>query len=228
MKKMAITSKKLSLYLVAGVASAVIIIAALFASGVKLPSNDGSQNPTALGTLEVSIKDAPVDLSRLDVKLDAIQVQGGDNGGWTKLNFIEETNEVSFNLLALQDIAKDLSIAQLPVGNYTKIRLHILEATATFKSDSPTATPTPIPLKVPSDKIDIIIKFEIKEGATTRLLIDMTADWVAISNSHNLKPVLKATVTPPTAPSPTPTPVTSPTIAPAETLTTTPAIAGQV
>ncbi len=63
---MAITSKKLSLYLVAGVASAVIIIAALFASGVQLPNNEGSQNLIALGTLAVSIKDAPVDLSRLD------------------------------------------------------------------------------------------------------------------------------------------------------------------
>ncbi len=174
------------------------------------------------------------------MKLDAIQVQGGYNGGWTKLNFIEGTNEVSFNLLALQDVAKDLSVAQLPVGNYTKLRLHILEATATFKSDSPTATPTPIPLKVPSDKIDIIIKFEIKEGTTTQLLIDMTADWVAISNSHNLKPVLKATVTPPTTTSPTPTeasninevptptPVTSSTIVPTDIPTTTSTIAGQV
>ena len=196
---MAINTKKISLYVFAGIASAVIIIAAIFTSGIQLPSNSSSPNPITLGTLTVSIKDAPVQLSKLEVTIDSIEVQN-QNNGWTKLPFTEGTQTVHFDLLTLQDISKDLSTTQLPTGNYLKIRLHVKDATATF-TDGKTAD-----LKVPSDKIDIIVKFEIKEGATTKVLIDMTADSVAISNSNNLKPVLKATVTPPTDSNPTESP----------------------
>ena len=43
-------------------------------------------------------------------------------------------------------------------------------------------------------KRDVIVHFEVKEASTTNILIDMTADFVAISHSHNLRPVLKATI----------------------------------
>jgi hypothetical protein len=52
-------------------------------------------------------------------------------------------------------------------------------------------------LKVPSGKIDIIIRFEIDSDETTYLLIDMEADWVAISQSNRLRPIFKATVAEP-------------------------------
>ena len=214
---MAINSKKLSIYVFAGIATAIILIAAVSMSGIQLPSNADSKNPITLGTLMVSIKDAPVELSKLEVTIDSIEVQS-ENNGWTKLPFIEGTQTVQFDLLTLQDISKDLSSTQLPAGNYSKIRLHIKDATAAF-TDGTTAV-----LKVPSDKIDIIVKFEIKEDAITEVLIDMTADSVAISNSNNLKPVLKAVVTPP-APVSTPTesPNTSaPTVSPTETPEATP------
>jgi hypothetical protein len=210
---MATNAKKISLYVITGIAAAVILIAGVYTSGIKLPSNADSQNPITLGTLMVSIKDAPVELSKLEVTIDSIEVQS-EKGGWTKLPFVDGTQTTRFDLLALQDISKDLSTTQLPVGNYLKIRLHVKDATATF-TDGSIAD-----LKVPSDKIDIIVHFQINEAATTKVLIDMTADSAAISNSHNLKPVLKATVTPPTisttveppntsaptAPTPTPMP----------------------
>ena len=213
---MAINSKKLSLYVFAGIATGIILIVAVYMSGIQLPSNADSQNPITLGTLMVSIKDAPVQLSKLEVTIDSIEVQS-ENNGWTKLPFIEGKQTVQFDLLTLQDISKDLSSTQLPAGNYSKIRLHIKDAASAF-TDGTTAV-----LKVPSDKMDIIVKFEIKEGAITKVLIDMTADSVAISNSNNLKPVLKATVTPP-APVSTPTesPSTSPTASPTETPEATP------
>jgi len=215
---MAVNKKKISLYSITGILAAVIIIASISALGIQLPTNSQSQNPTTLGTLTLSIKDAPVQLENLYVTIDSIEVQS-ENNGWTKLPFIEGTELVSFDLLTLQDISKDLSVTQLPTGDYSKIRLHVKDATATFQDD-----PEGIDLKVPSGKIDIIIHFEIQEGATTNVLIDMTADWVAISNSHNLRPVLKATVT---APEPISTPADSPNVpepsaSPAETIETTP------
>ena len=211
---MAINTKKISLYVFTGIAVAIILIAAVYTSGIQLPSNTDSQKPITLGTLTVSIKDAPVQLSKLEVTIDSIEVLN-ENNGWTKLPFIEGTQDVRFNLLALQDISQDLSTTQLPVGDYIKIRLHVKDATATFQ-DGSTAD-----LNVPSDKMDLIIHFQIKEDSTTKVLIDMTADTVAISNSNNLKPVIKATVTPPT-PDPTPTEspnqsISAPTVSSTET-----------
>jgi hypothetical protein len=82
----------------------------------------------------------------------------------------------------------DLSLTEIPVGNYSKLRLSILTANATYMNGEN------VTLRVPSGKIDVIVHFEIKSGETTKLLLDMQADWVAISHSKNLRPVLKATV----------------------------------
>ncbi len=203
---MAINSKKLSLYIVAGILAAVVLISGVFLSGVHLPSNTNTQNPIVYGTLVVSIKDAPVELSKLEVTIDSLELQDKDNS-WINLPFIDGVESVKVDLLTLQDISQDLSTTSLPTGNYTKIRLHVKDATATYQDDSVTV------LNVPSGKIDIIVHFEIKESATTNVLIDMSADSVAISNSHNLKPVIKATASTPSTvgegETPTPTPTES-------------------
>ncbi len=123
-----------------------------------------------------------------------------EESSWATLTFTNGMSDVTFDLLKLTDVTKDLSVEPLPVGSYSKIRLHIGSATAYF-ADAPDEA---VELKVPSDKIDIIVKFEVLEGATTQVIIDMTADWTAISNSNNLRPVLKATVVPPTEPTSSP------------------------
>src|SRR5512140_2147804 len=123
MNNMAINSK-LSLYVFVGIAAAVILIAAIYTSGIQLPSNGGSQNPTTLGTLMVSIKDAPVELSKLEVTIDSIEVQS-ENNGWTTLPFVEGTPTVNFDLLTLKEISKTLSITQLQAGDYSTIRFHV-------------------------------------------------------------------------------------------------------
>ena len=47
---------------------------------------------------------------------------------------------------------------------------------------------------MPSGKIDVITKFEIENYDHVYVLIDMEPDWIAISNSNNLRPVMKATI----------------------------------
>ena len=158
--------------------------------------------PTASGTLKVSITDAPVDLSKLEVTIDSIEVQS-QNSSWVNLAFIDGVQSVRVDLLTLQNITQELSTTQISTGNYTKIRLHVQDATATYKDG------TTDNLTVPSEKIDVIIHFEIKENETTYILVDMTADSAAISASHNLRPVLKATVEPSETATPTPTSMTS-------------------
>ena len=185
------------------VAIIAIVLVAFFAFGT-FPTN----KPTT-GTLTVSITDAPVDLSKLEVTIDNMEVQS-QNNSWINIPFTDGVQSVRVDLLSLQNISQDLSTTQLPAGNYTNIRLHVKDATATYKDG------TTDNLNVPSDKIDIIIHFEIKENATTNVLIDMSADSAAISNSHNLKPVLKATVVPSATTTPTPSP-TTPTATPTST-----------
>jgi hypothetical protein len=182
---MTTNAKRIGLYAIVGVTIAVIVIAAIFVSGIQFPGG-----PKALGTLRVSITDAPVELKNLNVTIDGLFVNNVNNvdEGWTELNFTEGTPEVYFNLLALNNVTRDLSIAHLPAGNYSKIRLNVKAANATFTDD------TTADLRVPPGHVDIIIHFEIKAGEETNLVIDMQSDKVAISNSLNLNPTFKATV----------------------------------
>jgi len=187
--------KKIAAYSILAIAIIAVIIIAFFAM-------NWNTKPTASGTLKVSITDAPVDLSKLEVTIDSIEVQS-QNSSWVNLAFIDGVQSVKVDLLTLQNITQELSTTQISTGNYTKIRLHVQDATATYEDD------TTDNLTVPSEKIDVIIHFEIKENETTNVLVDMTADSAAISASHNLRPVLKATVESSETAKPTPTSMTS-------------------
>jgi hypothetical protein len=167
----------------------VMILAAYELAAIQAGPTDG--------TLKIMIKDAPVNLSKLDVTIDSLEVQSQE-GSWINIPFNDGVQFVKFDLLSLQDVSLDLATTQIPIGSYNKIRLHVSEAIATYNDG------TTEDLKVPSDKIDVIIDFEVKEEVTTNVLIDMTADFVAISNTHNLRPVLKATQLPSETPNPNP------------------------
>lgn len=187
--------KKIAAYSFLTITIILVVVVAFFAMNLNT-------KPTASGTLTVSITDAPVDLSKLEVTIDSIEVQS-QNSSWVNLAFIDGVQSVRVDLLTLQNITQELSTTQISTGNYTKIRLHVQDATATYKDG------TTDNLTVPSEKIDVIIHFEIKENETTYILVDMTADSAAISASHNLRPVLKATVEPSETATPTPTSMTS-------------------
>jgi len=70
------------------------------------------------------------------------------------------------------------------------IKMHVKTANATYTNGNTTD------LDVPSEHIKVIIHFEIAKGETTAVLIDMQTDWVAVSHSKKLRPVLKAIVLP--------------------------------
>jgi len=183
---MATNHKKIGLYAITGITTAVIIIAAIFVSGVQFPNFGSSSGKT--GTLSVSIMDAPADLIHLNLTINALYVHNDDKDSWVKLDFAGGVSNVYFDLLALKDVTKELSSSPMPVGNYSKIRLDVEAANATLNDGST------MDLTVPPEHIDVIASFQIKEGQTTNVLLDMQADTVAISQSGNLKPVVKATV----------------------------------
>jgi len=178
-------ARKLSLYGISGVLLAALIIANVVFSGLRLPTLVPNT-----GTLIIKLTDAPVDLKHLNVTIGNLSAQRveDDEETWEKLSFVDGVSEVYLDILALQNVTRDLSTTEISPGNYTKLRMTITTANATYISGET------VDLIVPPGRIDVIVHFEIKAGETTRLLIDMQADWVAISNSQRLRPVLKATV----------------------------------
>jgi hypothetical protein len=181
----------------AGVLVAVTIIVAVFASGIPLPTNSEVTGPyTSLhtGILNVFLIDAPVELNHLNITITNLEVhksgENGEEGKWISL--VDEGVELpEFDLLYYQD-GRELHLAseQIETGNYTKIRLQVTSAVANFTDDPD----NPVDLKVPSGKIDVITKFEIGTEGRVDVTIDMEPNWVAISKSGNLRPVLKATI----------------------------------
>ena len=184
------TPRQIGLRAAVGIIASVVIIAAVFVSGIQLPT---TQPPTAQneGTLVVMLTDAPVKLTHLNVTITNMTVLNSDTGNWTKTPFLNNITEWYTDILALQNVTEDLSITQIPTGNYTKLRMQITTANATY-TNGETQT-----LTVPPEKIDVIIHFTIETDKTTHLLIDMQADWTAISKNGELRPVLKASVTEP-------------------------------
>jgi hypothetical protein len=184
---MATSQKKIGLYALVGFAAAIILIAALFATGIQFPGFSSNESGKT-GTLSVSIMDAPTNLTHLNVTINALYTHNQDNDSWIKLNFTGGLDRVYFDLLALSNLSKDLSTSPMPVGNYSKIRLSIESANATLEDE------TTMNLTVPPGHIDITVSFRINAEKTTNVLIDMQTDSTSISKKGNLKPVLKATV----------------------------------
>ena len=196
--EMTINGKRIGLYATAGVLIAFLIIACVGISSLSVPSLRFSWFPLPsppvpnTGTLIIMLTDAPVNLTHLNVTIDSISAhrEGNGNETWVDLTFVNNVSEVYFDLLALQDVAMNLSITAIPPGNYTMIRMHIKTANATYADGNTTD------LDVPSEHVKVIIRFEIVNGGETTVLIDMQTDWVAVSHSKKLRPVLKATVLP--------------------------------
>jgi hypothetical protein len=183
--KMENSSKKIAFRMTAGILVAITIIVAVLVSGITLP---GLESKT--GRLNVLLTDAPVDLEKLDVTITGVEIhksgENGEPGAWLEL----VTDDITFNLLEFQN-GKYLELASMdiPSGNYTKARLFVSEARATYKE-----TTESVPLTVPPEKIDVITEFELANGGTRTVIIDMEPDWIAISQNDSLRPVLKATI----------------------------------
>jgi len=197
---MEVKSKTVGLRLVAGVAIAAVIILAVFASGIQLPTNKEGPSEgihSDMGRLTVLLKDAPAEVDELWVTITDLAVNrvGNDEAkeGWVSVDFsTSEEPTLTFDLLKYQDgETLELTNVELEVGNYSKIRMNILEAKATYYGETEDEI---VPLKVPSGHIDVITKFKITATEDVTVLIDMIPDKVKISSSNNLSPTLKADI----------------------------------
>lgn len=179
-----------------GILIAVVIIAGFVAL------NDMIRPVT--GTLTIQIMDKPVSLKHLNMTIDWVKIKD-ENGNWYNLTLANPTEKGAFyfDLLALQNVSETLSVTEIPEANYTAIWMHVLTANATYPDES-TAD-----LNVTSDVIKVLLKPELslEGGGQVTVLIDLQPedlDTIAISQSLNLRPVIKAIVPPqPTETEPT-------------------------
>lgn len=178
----------------AGFLAAITIIFAVFASGISLPTMKAET-----GQLTVLLTDAPVDVDELWLTITDLELHkvGAEDGGWIPLI---EGDEITFDLLEYQEGATlNLASVTIATGTYNKIRMTVTDATAVYIDEEENSEVT---LKVPPGHIDVITQFDIENGENVVVLIDMEPDWVAISKSNNLRPVLKANIS--QQPPPTP------------------------
>jgi hypothetical protein len=178
-------TKQIVYYGAAGVVTAVMVVALVSATPTLLHF----LNPPTTGTLRIKLTDAPVNLDELWVNITALEAYSQEDG-WVALAFTSDHAWVWVDILTLQNVTMDLSVTDVPPGNYTKLRMYVNKASANFTGPEDKLTP----LTVPPGKVDVLIHFEVQAGDTTDLLVDMQADWVAINVQHKLRPVLKATV----------------------------------
>jgi len=200
-------SRKIGLRMALGILAAITIIGAVFVSGIQLP---GIQAQT--GKLNIYLKDAPVEVDALWINITALEVhKTGDadgKGEWIQIDisntFEEEEDYLEFDLLKYQDQAVlELAKAEAYTGTYNKIRVTVTTAETWSWDDSVEVDDdlypedaedyTISPLKVPSNRIDVIIDFYIETEGEVTVTIDMQPDWIAIHNG-NLRPVMKAIV----------------------------------
>jgi len=190
----------MGIFAAAGILVAVLIIGGIVAGGIHFPNLRLPSMVSDKGTLMIKITDAPVrDLKYLYITIDSFEVHRNDTDEWISVHI--DGDQVSFDLLHLRDknLTKDAAIDALQPGNYTMIRMHIVEGLEFTNATLNDEAGTVIQLNVPSEKIKIPVHFEIKTGETTTIILDITADSVHIASNpdHNLRPVVKPIVMPP-------------------------------
>jgi len=163
------------------------------ASQSQEPSSQ-SQGPTsqseAKSLLVIKVKDAPAMLKALFLKIDGVRVhrggKGEGEGPWMNVTVVATE---PFDLLTLRDVATVLAAEELPVGNYTEIRLHVVSANATIDGEK-------VPLKIRPETGWLMVKihFTLEEQGVTTILIDIDVNEEPIIHAKILTPVVKATV----------------------------------
>jgi len=176
-----------------GILLATLIIGSIAVAGFKIPSLRLPSLFANRGTLTIKVMDAPTELEHLNITIDKLSIHKANDTdeAWINLELIDG-EPIYFDLLALQNVSLTLSRTEIPAGNYTMIRMHVLTANATYMDGSTD------PLRVPSSYIKVLLKPHLimQSGAAITITIDLEPETAKIHISHslNLKPTMKAMV----------------------------------
>jgi len=148
---------------------------------------EGEDDNEIRGTFELLISDAPAnisDFSSLIVTFSQARIfTQGENG--TEGNFtLLPLNDTSVNLtLLVGPNATSIANISLEVGNYSKIELYIANVTGIVNG-------TIVDVKVPSNKLQITMPFEVKVNETVKFVFDINVVKKGQKDEYNLLPVI--------------------------------------
>jgi len=175
-----------------GILFATLIIGSIAVAGFRFPSLRLPSLLANKGRLTVQITDKPADLEHLNLTIDKLSIQKSDGENIT-LELKGGGEAVYFDLLALENVTLTLSETEIPAGNYTMIRMHVLTANATYIDGSTHQ------LRVPSEWMKVLLKphLVMQSGGAITVTIDLEPDTINIANNEptlNLKPTMKTWV----------------------------------
>jgi len=128
------------------------------------PQSDRGQVSAKQGKLSMFLTDAPLEADKILVDYSEIAVHktgGGFETIWTGTK--------TMDLVELRDREELLLDAPLEAGFYTQIRFVIASGDIVVEGKT-------YPLEVPSSEIKFQANFEVKEGGTTKLVLDFDAE----------------------------------------------------
>jgi hypothetical protein len=142
-------------------------------------SGSGSSGQTAMGFLQLTLKDAPVeDAKNIWLTITKVRVhEACDNEDDCFITVWENlTNNMPIDLLKLKDFPITFQ-APLPAGTYNQIRMSIVKGEIVF---GPPGLPDPVndqtfPLNVPSDEVKTHLHFEVPAGGLAMITLDLDA-----------------------------------------------------
>lgn len=185
-------------------ATTVIAAATLAACG---GGSDAASPPSAMGTLAVSMTDAPscgfdaVNVTVSKVRVHQSATAGDNDVGWTDITLSPARK---INLLTLTNGALEaLGETPLAAGHYTQLRLVLDPNTANGLSNSviPSGTTVEQPLDTPSavqSGIKLVNEFDVAGGQRVDLVLDFNACKSIVTKGngkYGLKPVVKVVPT---------------------------------
>jgi hypothetical protein len=197
--------------LIGGIVGAIIAISLIaagayaFAGGASFLGLGGSST-SGSGTMQLSMIDppnVPPNVVAVYVNYSSIQVHeanAGNQSGWHNV-----TSSGTIDLMKIVSSSQVLGSANLPSGTYNIVRFNISSAVVTVNSTS--GTLQNYTASIPSGMVQSVITggVNVKGGATSALLVDISPKVTYGGNQYTLVPSATAAPTTPLPSSSVPT-----------------------
>ena len=186
---------------------AILVVTPLLLLAGLIACSEGDPMGSASGNVSVFLTDAPINLdevSAVNVTIEEMVLfpvcedPDTDCAG-IPLDLVppEGVDGVTLNLLDYRDGHVILmASAQVPEGDYSKIRMVIATATLLEDTDQDPTTPeSEEAIFLPSGKVDVVMPFSVTAGEDTEVILDFDAALsVHVNETGNHKYILRPVI----------------------------------